>query len=720
MKTINYTLHQGIATLTFDEEGSPVNTMCQQWQQDLTEAAAQVVRDKDAIHGIILASAKSTFFAGADLKSVMRLKPEDATTVYAEIEQMKKNFRAIETLGKPVVSCLNGAALGGGWEVALVGHHRIAVNNPKIQFGLPEVTLGLIPGGGGITKMTRQLGLMAAQPYILEAKLFNPEQAVVLGLVHELVDNAADLLPRALAWIASVQGNTDACQHPWDRKGFKIPGGTPSNPAIAQGLVVAPAMLKKTTRGLYPAPEAALCAMVEGAQVDFDTAMRIESRYLAGLMVNPVARNMVNTFFFNMNAIKSGQSRPRDVPRYKPAKVGILGAGMMGAGIAYALTLSGLSVHVVETDAAGEARAQANLDKLIAQGVDRGSISDAAAFHARLTVRAGYDALPPVDLAIEAAFESMEVKRTIFAALQAALPETTVLATNTSYLDVFALAAGITDPGRFLGLHFFAPAHVMKLLEIVRGAQTSQAALGVGFALAKRLGKIPVVSGVCDGFIGNRILARYRQTADVLMIEGSCPKGIDAAMRGFGMAMGPYEAQDMSGLDIAHANRKRQNLRSRSDIRYVPIADTLVEDLGRLGRKSGAGWYDYDAAGKAVESDAVTQVIYRAADAAGITRVRRSPEEIANRALLAMIMEATRVLEEGIAARPQDIDLVMVHGYGFPRWRGGLMHHADTITPQNLLAQLEARAAEDPLSWQVPNLLRKLVSQKQNFQSLNT
>src|SRR3989338_2301328 len=462
----------------------------------------------------------------------------------------------------------------------------------------------------------------------------------------------------------------------------------------------------------------AIALVAAAATEPLDQALLRERATFIARRPSAQARALRHIFFAERAAASQGRAYPAPA---KPVESAIVvGGGLMGPGIAYALPLSGLTVHVVETDAAGEARARANLDKLIAQGVDRGSISDAAAFHARLTVRAGYDALPPVDLAIEAAFESMEVKRTIFAALQAALPETTVLATNTSYLDVDALAAGITDPGRFLGLHFFAPAHVMKLLEIVRGAQTSQAALGVGFALAKRLGKIPVVAGVCDGFIGNRILARYRQTADVLMIEGSCPKGIDAAMRGFGMAMGPYEAQDMSGLDIAHANRKRQNLRARSDIRYVPIADTLVEDLGRLGRKSGAGWYDYDAAGKAVESDAVTQVIYRAADAAGITRIARSPEEIAERALLAMIMEATRILEEGIAARPQDIDLVMVHGYGFPRWRGGLMHHADTITPQTLLAQLETLAAEDPLSWEVPNLLRKLARQKQNFQSLNT
>ena len=301
MKTIRYELSNGIATLTFDEPDSPVNTMCLQWQEDLTEATTQVVKDKDAITGIILASNKSTFFAGADLKGLMRNTATDAGTIFTEIERMKKNFRTLETLGKPVVSCLNGAALGGGWEVALVGHYRVAVDDKKIQFGMPEVSLGLIPGASGITKTTRLLGLMGAQPYLLEGKLFSPREGLDLGLIHELVADAAALRPAALAWIAA---NPVSAQ-PWDNKDYKIPGGTPANPKIAMALTVAPAMMKKASRGLYPAPEAALAAMVEGAMVDFDTALRIESRYLARLAVDPVAKNMINTFFFDMNAVKS-------------------------------------------------------------------------------------------------------------------------------------------------------------------------------------------------------------------------------------------------------------------------------------------------------------------------------------------------------------------------------------------------------------------------------
>ena len=304
LQTLNYALTQGIATITFDEQGSPVNTMCQQWQQDLATVTAQLLQDKAQVRGVILASAKSTFFAGADLKSVMRTGPDDGPRFFKEIEAIKRCFRHIETLGVPVVTCINGAALGGGLEVALVGHHRIAVNNDKLLLGFPEVNLGLIPGGGGITKLTRLLGLLAAQPYLMECKLFNPQEALKLGVVHALVDTDAQLREHALAYIEAAQGKPEAAQHVWDRKDYKMPGGSPNTPQLAGLLSVAPAMLKQKTRGLYPAPEAALAAMVEGALVDFDTAMRIESRYLAALMRSQVTRNMINTFFFNMNSYR--------------------------------------------------------------------------------------------------------------------------------------------------------------------------------------------------------------------------------------------------------------------------------------------------------------------------------------------------------------------------------------------------------------------------------
>src|SRR5687768_1459480 len=374
MKTIRYDIDaQGIATVTFDEPGSPVNTMCLDWQQDLGELVRRVVADAPQLKGILLASAKSTFFAGADLKGVMRLTAADAPRCYEEVEALKKNFRTMEKLGNPIVALLNGSALGGGWELALVAHHRIALDDPKAQFGLPEVTLGLIPGASGITKMTRLLGLMGAQEFLLEGKTFGAQEAKALGLVHELAPDAATMRERALAWIAEHPTAT----YPWDDKAYKIPGGTPANSKVAAALTVAPAMLRKTTRGLYPAPEAALAAMVEGASVDFDTALRIESRYLAKLMTGVNARSMISAFFFDLNAIKSGRSRPKDIARSKPLKIGVLGAGMMGAGIAWANASRGIPT-VLKDVSAGKAQAgKAYSEKLAAGRVAKGRMGAA-------------------------------------------------------------------------------------------------------------------------------------------------------------------------------------------------------------------------------------------------------------------------------------------------------------------------------------------------------
>ena len=310
MKTLRYELQDGIATLTFDEPDSPVNTMCRSWQDDMTAVTTQILKDQDAIRGIVLASAKPTFFAGADLKAVLRLQPSDAPALFAEIELLKKNFRTLETLGKPIVSCLNGTALGGGWELALLGHHRLAIDDEKIQFGLPEVTLGLLPGASGVTKMTRHLGLAAAAPYLLEGKTFTPQEGLRLGLVHELVapgdTAAAKMRASAIAWIDAHP----TVQHPWETSGYKVPGGLPSSPAVANWLIMAPALIKLKTRGAYPAPEAILACMVEGLQVDVPTALRIESRYLVRLMTGAVAHDMINAFFAQKNARKSALIQP--------------------------------------------------------------------------------------------------------------------------------------------------------------------------------------------------------------------------------------------------------------------------------------------------------------------------------------------------------------------------------------------------------------------------
>jgi len=683
---VTYVRLNEAAVITFDNP--PLNIFGQAMRAGLQAALLRAREDRP--ERLVLTGAGRAFVAGSDAKEF------EGPPMSPQLNDILVD---LVDLPFPTVAVISGPALGGGLEIALACRMRVAA--PSATLGLPEVTLGIVPGAGGTQRLPRLIGVAAAVDLIGQGRSVTAKDAQKLGLVDVV---AEDPMAAALSIPADVLRRAIVADH------------RPAPAPDATAITAAHALANRRAAG-QDAPHVAIDLVAAAATEPTHTALVRERNAFLSLRHSPQARALRHVFFAERAAQSQGKAFPAPTHEIKSAIV--VGGGTMGAAIAYALALAGLSVHVVEMDAAGQARAEVNVGKLVTQGAERGAFANADDFRARLSFGIGYEDLPQADLALEAAFESLEVKRVIFAALQAALPEKTILATNTSYLDVNQLAEGIADPGRFLGLHFFAPAHVMKLLEIVRGDKTSDATLGLAFALAKRLGKMPVVSGVCDGFIGNRILSRYRMVADVLMIEGSCPKGIDDAMRAFGMAMGPYEAQDLSGLDIAFANRKRQDLKNRKDIRYVSIADTLVEDLKRLGRKTGAGWYDYDAAGKPVESDVVAHVIYRASDAAEITRVARPRDEIAQRAVLAMIMEAIHILEEGIAARPQDIDLVMIHGYGFPRWRGGLMHHADHLTPPVVLSQIAALAKADPLSWSVPDLLQRLVQDGRSFDSLN-
>ncbi|NVO08060.1 MAG: enoyl-CoA hydratase/isomerase family protein, partial [Rhodoferax sp.] len=541
MHTIQYQLAEGIATVTFDEPGAPVNTMCAQWRDDMAALAAQLLADRDAIQGVLLASAKSSFFAGADLKAAMRLTAADVPGFYADVEQLKKHFRTIETLGKPVVSLLNGSALGGGWEVALVGHYRVAIDDRKIQLGLPEVTLGLLPGASGVTKMTRLLGLLGAQPYLVEGKLFSPAEAKAVGLVHELVppgtDAAAELRARALAWIASKP----SALHPWEAKGYKVPGGLPSSPAVAGMLAVAPAMLHKQTRGLYPAPAAILACMVEGLQVDLDTALRIESRALAQLITGANARAMINTFFFNLNAIKSGQSRPGNAPRYRPAKVGILGAGMMGAGIAYAQASKGIATVLKDVSQERSEQGKAQVAKLTQARVDKGRLTaDAQQRLLDLVQPTGEVVdLQGCDLIIEAVFENRALKAQVTQEAEPMLAPGGFFASNTSTLPITGLAAASRNAADFIGIHFFSPVDKMKLVEIIRGQQTSDATVARAYDYVQALGKLPIVVNDGRGFFTSRVFGTFVMEGVARLGASSPAAAIENAGLQCGMPVGP-------------------------------------------------------------------------------------------------------------------------------------------------------------------------------------
>jgi 3-hydroxyacyl-CoA dehydrogenase/enoyl-CoA hydratase/3-hydroxybutyryl-CoA epimerase len=672
--TIRYQLAQGIATITFDEQGSPVNTMCLQWQDDLDAVAAQVLKDREGLRGIVLASAKSTFFAGADLKGVMRSTASDAPRVFTEIERIKRNFRTLETLGVPVVSCLNGAALGGGWEVALVGHHRIALNSPKVQFGLPEITLGLIPGGGGITKMTRVLGLMGAQPYILESKLFGPQEALKIGVVHELVDTPEELSPRALAHIEAAQGKPEAAQHVWDRKDYRMPGGSPSSPKLAGMLSVAPAVLKQKTRGLYPAPEAALAAMVEGALVDFDTAMRIESRYLAGLMTGPVARNMINTFFFNMNAIKGGQSRPRDVPKYKPAKVGILGAGMMGAGIAYAQATKGIATVLKDVSAEAAGKGKAYTEKLTQKRVDKGQMSaeKQQGILNLITPTASAQDLKGCDLIIEAVFENRELKARVTQEAEALLADGGFFASNTSTLPISGLASASARPDKFVGIHFFSPVDKMKLVEIIRGKSTDDETIARAFDYVQALGKLPIVVNDSRGFYTSRTFGTFVMEGAAMLGEGIPAPVIENAAMQAGMPVGPLAVLDETALSLSvHVlDQTRADFASEGKTYTATPGELLVElmvkELKRPGRAAGGGFYDYPPGQK----KQLWPELKTRFEKPGLVW---DLQAVKDRLLYRQAVETARCLSEGVLTSVHDGNIGSIFGIGFPAWTGGAL-----------------------------------------------
>ncbi|MDH4175906.1 MAG: enoyl-CoA hydratase-related protein, partial [Betaproteobacteria bacterium] len=426
-----------IVTLTFDAPGAPVNTMTAAWQEAFTAAVTRLEKEKNDIAGVILASAKKTFFAGAELKDVLKFGPDDGPKVFAWVEAAKAQMRKLERLGKPVVAALEGAALGGGWELALSAHCRICLNDERIELGLPEATLGLLPGAGGVTKHVRLLGLQAALPMLMEGKTMRPQEAAKLGFLQGLAANREDLYRMAREWIAK----NPSPKQPWDDENHRIPGGTPSNPQIAQMLTIAPAMLIEKTRGLYPAPEAIMAAAVEGASVDFDTALRIESRYLAKLAVSPVTKNLI-TLFFNRTAIRSGASRPQDVPKWKATKVGILGAGMMGGGIAWANASRGVPCVLKDVTLEQAQKGKAHVEKLAAKR-NRPQVP------ALITPTASAADLQGCDLIIEAVFEKRELKAQVTREAEPMLAPGGIFASNTSTLPITGLAQAFSKPEAF-------------------------------------------------------------------------------------------------------------------------------------------------------------------------------------------------------------------------------------------------------------------------------
>ena len=679
--TIHSEDHIGYVTVS----NPPVNAIGQAVRQGLLEAVRWAERNR--LDRVIICGVGGVFAAGADAKEF------DAPPLEPHLPEV---LNAIDESFVPWIAAIEGVALGGGAEIAMACRMRIMA--PGARIGLPEVTLGVIPGAGGTARLPRLVGLQKAVEMITMGKPIGAQEACSAGLIHAVEEDPIE---------AAFLVNSDAL-------GCIVPTWEYHAPAHDPDLLhMARKKLQAKMAG-QEAPLRALEVIEAGLSLPFHDALAQERRTFLKLKTGPQAKALRHIFFAQRAAKAPEPFKGSSASEVQHAVV--VGGGTMGAGIAYALLAAGLHVTILEADAAGLQRAEDNIGKIIAASLQRGMIDAArAADHrSRMTLSTQYGQAATAQVAIEAAFEDMAVKHDILAKLEAVLPADAVLATNTSYLDVNEMAARLMDPSRLIGLHFFAPAHIMKLLEIVRAEKSSDRAIALGYGLAKRLGKVPVLAGVCDGFIGNRILARYREAADTVFMDGSTPWEVDEAMVEFGYAMGPYEAQDLSGLDIAHANRQRQAPTRDPNRRYIPIADRMIE-LGKLGRKTSAGWYRYPGGGGKVEDPIVADLAIEEAHFAKISRTDYSGQEIRQRLVLAMINEAADILHAGIAQSASDIDLVTVFGYGFPRWRGGLMHYADSLGVETIVAQLEVLAQEDPVAWKVSPLLRSCAKAGQSL-----
>ncbi len=665
----------GVVTLTLDDPTSSVNTMNTAYIEGMEAAVTRLEAERETITGVILASAKNTFFAGGDLHSLRRSTRETAAEQTARIDRVKDHFRRLEQLGRPVVAAINGSALGGGLEVALAAHHRIVADVPGCQIGCPEVTLGLLPGAGGITRMVRMFGLQRAlTQMILTGTKYKPAAAKKVGLVDEVVQSVEQLVPRAKAWIAE---NPEPVK-PWDVKGFAIPGGSAKSPEVAKMLPAITANLRKQTKGApLPAPRAALAAAVEGSLVDFETASRIETRYLVNLACGQVAKNMIKAFFFDLRELTSGASRPQGIPRQTVRKVGVLGAGMMGAGIAYVAAKAGIEVVLKDTSIERAVAGKGYAEKVEQKALKRGKTTadKSAALLARITPTAEAADFAGVDLVIEAVFESVELKQQVFGEIQDIVEPHALLASNTSTLPIRELSEGVKRPADFIGLHFFSPVDKMRLLEIVRGANTSDEALARAFDFALQIRKTPIVVNDARGFFTSRVIGRFIDEAVAAVGEGVEPASIEQAALQAGYPTGALQLLDELTLTLTQKIKQENERAAAAQGKpYVAhparkVVDRMIDELGRRGRKAGGGFYDYDENGKRTR-------IWPGLRKAFASGSRTLPLiDLQERMLFAEAIDTVRCLDDGVLTSAADANIGSIYGIGFPAWTGGVLQY---------------------------------------------
>ncbi|HEX6500328.1 MAG TPA: 3-hydroxyacyl-CoA dehydrogenase NAD-binding domain-containing protein [Micromonosporaceae bacterium] len=705
----------GIVVLTLDDPAQSANTINARYIEAMGATVDRLRAERDTITGVVITSGKPNgFLLGMDLKDFTAgaagpfgdgaaggggasdgaaggggaagsatdgasgvgagaTRPI-SRRVYELAGIVKDQFRRLETLGRPVVAAINGTALGGGFEVPLACHHRVVLDSPSIRLGLPEVTLGLLPGGGGVTRVVRLLGVQdALTKVLLQGQRLRPAQALEIGLVDELATTPEELIDKAVAWIAA---NPRAAQ-PWDRPGYRLPGGRPTDKAMAMALPAFPATLRKQLKGAhYPAPHAILCAAVEGAQVDIDTALRIEGRWFASLVDTPVQRNMTQAFFFDLQHLNRGGSRPAAEPS-RVSKVGVIGAGMMGSGIAYACARRGIDVVLVDVSLTAAEKGRDYSRKLLDKAVSRGrsTAERRDATLARITPTDRIDDVAGCDMVIEAVFEDLALKHETYRKLAAVLDPDAVIASNTSSLPITSLAEALDRPERFLGLHFFSPVDKMPLVEIIRGKATSDQTLARGYDLVRQIDKTPIVVNDSRGFFTSRVFGAYILEGLAMLAEGVPAASVEQAALQAGYPVGPLAVVDEVTLTLP---RKLRDEARRAGVRTPShpgeaVLDVMVERYRRTGKAAGAGFYDYPGDGSPKRLWPGLAEAFGTPSGPPAVPMR----DLRERLLVVEALEAVACLDEGVLEAVPDGNIGSIFGIGFPAWTGGVLQYVD-------------------------------------------
>ena len=710
MKTIDYKVDgDGVAILTIDVPGKPMNVMTTDFLEDLTEAVEKITNDAK-VKGAVVTSGKDSFIAGADLKGLVETFDQrtDAAEVYGWCRGLQQSLRKLETCGKSVAAAINGTALGGGLEVCLACHYRVAANNPKSVLGLPEVQVGLLPGGGGTQRLPRLIGIEPALQLITQGKHVKPGEALELGIIDKVVEPGTEI-DVARAWVLEEGVH----EQPWDKKGFKVPGGAGlMNPKAIQTFMFGTSLLQKMTNHNYPAPIAIMAAVYEGTVLPIDTALDVETKYFVSMLMNPVSRNMTRTLFINKGAADKLVRRPKGPEKRPVTKLGILGAGMMGAGVAFVSARAGMHVVLLDTTQEQADKGKDYSRQIMQKRLEKGrtTVEKTEALLERIHTTTDYEDLRGCELVIEAVFEDRKIKADVTAKAEAVMAEDAIFASNTSTLPITGLAEASKCPEQFIGIHFFSPVDKMPLVEVILGKDTGDAATAQALDYIQQIRKTPIVVNDSRGFYTSRVFGVFSREGINMLAEGVKPALIENVARHAGMPVGPLAVTDEVSIELSH-HVMTQTKKDLCDQYVESPTDAVIEklmELGRKGKKTGKGFYEYPEGGK-------KHLWSGLADLYPLASEQPSADEVRKRLLYAQAIETVRCMDEGVVMYPADADIGSIFGWGFPPYTGGTISFIETEGLVAFVEEADRLAEKYGERFAVPDSLRKMAAKNEAF-----